>query len=1117
MNQKKHIPALRRTASAFLALALLGEASAHGGIKYWDNPEYKAFDVGDYAPGAVWHYDGIRNVGASEVHSTTTTTWKNLGTSGANNDVWIRYQKSGGGWANNNTGAPSSLASVDGKNLGSWTTNGFAFTGDSEWRSTGSIDTGTNYTIQELVTAKVSDQAYSWIYLMSVQKDSFAFAVDKSAGKLYWKTQDGTTANHPFISGDDLGYMTAILNGTDKTATFFSGTEIPTAGDDGFRQFSSVSGRSDNGYCICGYTGNDCLFAGTIHSYRYYKRVLTEEELAWNRVVDERRFFERTAPLPVTNVVVATSVAGATGAEPTGTYAVDGRHVFTAPATTNVSGIAYVCTGYTLETRNGDGWSTPVFHKAALYQPAAFVATDADCVRLTWQWAKADGLKNLDYTVDDYVWNGLVLFYDGICNVGTNQPHSYATTTWKNLGSAGAVNDMFLQRLNGAGNGWSAASDFSVVDGRDPGAWTDKGFVLKGDSRFRVVSTGGNAGSISTGTDYSLQMLLDAAAADQKQTYAFPFSLSANKYSFLLYKSGNFTWRTDNDGSQVGNNNPSSISGTAFDYVTAIANGTNNTTALFSGTTIPTSGNGFRQYESIVAHGTEKGYDLGGYGNNNYDYLLTGTIKSFRQYDHALSAEEVAQNRKVDDWRYFGIPDNPDVIVQSTVPYLRGDEPDGPYAVDVSHVFTAPATVTAKGIDYACDGYTIETWGPLGNTGDGWSAAMHYTGNSYAYTTSAGKVRLTWKWKATHGLRTAADYGFDDYSQAGIVWHFDGIYNQGVGVAHSTNATTTTWKNLVPHPVTPELFVQRINSGRNNYDNSSSALSSLAPAGGRDPGEWTADGFAMKGDSRWRGLGQIGPVANWTLQSLIDADVNDIANDIGYVVSASWPNFATVLRKNGNAPVPNSFHFNVQDAQAASSPRPYFQDASGKYDFATAILDSSDRTAKMFRGVTPPTGGGIADGYHQYSSITPYKDTNFALGAPAGSYDQFFIGTLKSIRYYDRVLTQEELTRNRNVDAVRYFGALGVTNVYVVAGGGTQTEAGAYKVEGEWTFSAETILEKGVEKAVSGYCLEELVDGVWKQKKRYEGTTYTYTEGTSPATVRLTWSGPPPGFMMIVR
>ena len=48
---------------AILPLVLL-TLSANAGIKYWDNPVFRAFDVGDYAPGAVWHFDGIRNVGA---------------------------------------------------------------------------------------------------------------------------------------------------------------------------------------------------------------------------------------------------------------------------------------------------------------------------------------------------------------------------------------------------------------------------------------------------------------------------------------------------------------------------------------------------------------------------------------------------------------------------------------------------------------------------------------------------------------------------------------------------------------------------------------------------------------------------------------------------------------------------------------------------------------------------------------------------------------------------------------------------------------------------------------------------------------------------------------------
>ena len=126
--------------AAIVACVVLA-MSVDAGIKYWDNPAFRAFDVGDYAPGAVWHFDGIRNVGADQPHSTTTTTWKNIGTTGSSNDVWIRYlNAAGSGWANSS--APASLGIVNGRNLGSWTENGFVFTGDSEWRAASPASTG---------------------------------------------------------------------------------------------------------------------------------------------------------------------------------------------------------------------------------------------------------------------------------------------------------------------------------------------------------------------------------------------------------------------------------------------------------------------------------------------------------------------------------------------------------------------------------------------------------------------------------------------------------------------------------------------------------------------------------------------------------------------------------------------------------------------------------------------------------------------------------------------------------------------------------------------------------------------------------------------------------------
>ena len=1065
-----------------LAIASVAPFTAHAGIKYWDNPAYRAFDVDCYVPGAVWHYDGIRNAGATEEHSTTTTTWKNLGSSGANNDVWVRYlNQAGNGWGNSS--APSSLGTVGGKNLGSWTEKGFTFTGDSELRSTGSISSGTSYTIQMLVDGAISGQTRAKPYLMSVQQNNFAFYVDRSNSKLCWGVENSSASDDPFISGDTLGYVTAILNGTDKTAAFFSGTKIPTDGN-GFQQFSSVSGKSDSGYCICGYTGTDGLFKGTMYSYRYYTRVLTEEEVAWNRVVDEQRFFGRKAPLPVTNVEVATAVAGADGAEPAGCYAVDGRHTFIAPATTNVNGTAYVCTGYTLEARSGEGWSDPVFHKAALYQPCACVVTEGECVRLTWQWAKAAGLKNLGYTVEDYVWDGLETFYDGICNQGTNVAHSYTATNWVNLGSIGYTNDVFVQRLKLDRSGWVDVPDLNTKEVNDPGYWTENGFTMKGTSRFRC----NDPGNFTVGKNYSLQMLIDAKASDQVTANSYPLGAEYQKFAFQLRKSdGTLFWKYESS------KQPTSwayMTGGVYDYMTAIARD-NNTQRFFDGTTEPTSGTGSWDNDSVDYTGT--GFCLGGYGKTKVDDLFVGTFKNFRQYDHALTSAEVAQNRKVDDWRYFGIPDNPNVVVQSTVPYLRGEEPDGSYAVDGSHVFTAPASVTAKGITYECDGYTVEEW-----DGSTWTNATSYESCSYTYNTSSGLVRLTWRWKATHGLRTAADYSFDDYSQAGLVWNYDGIRNRGYKDSdHDSSAST--WKNL--------------GSGGSQFDLS-------WKSGTTTTGSWADDGYVFRDGPRFWCGAHVGPVKSFTLQTLIDADIaSQPAHTHSYIMSVKTDSFnMSLVSPTYNGSASNSICWYAQGGMMM-----YFHTKDLHYTFATAMMDFESKTAMMFPGTEIPTEYveygpyGKQRLFHQYTSVNAIEDSGYGLGNANNANANGMNGKIKSFRYYDRVLTEEEIVRNRNVDAVRYFGELGVTNVYVVAGGGTQAETGAYKVEGEWAFTAENIVKDSVTKNVAAYYTEELVNGAWTNKTRHEGATYTYTEGTSPSTVRLTWASQPEAFIMTVR
>ena len=65
---------------------------------------------------------------------------------------------------------------------------------------------------------------------------------------------------------------------------------------------------------------------------------------------------------------------------------------------------------------------------------ATLVASSADAGLKYWTTGR--------YDADSYVQDGLVLNYDGIRNVGIDQPHSMTTTTWVNLGSEGSKYDL---------------------------------------------------------------------------------------------------------------------------------------------------------------------------------------------------------------------------------------------------------------------------------------------------------------------------------------------------------------------------------------------------------------------------------------------------------------------------------------------------------------------------------------------------------------------------------------------------------------------------------------------------------------------------------------------------
>ena len=686
-------------------------------VKYWDNPDFRAYDVGDYASGAVWNFDGIRNQGADQPHSTTATTWKNLGSSGSSNDLFVRVlNQAGNDWANGS--ALASLGIINGRNTGSWTENGFTLTGDSEFRSTGPINTGTDHTLQMLIDAANADQINENPCPFAPSQWDFNFNIEPANSKIFWRNNGGAS---PFMTGDTFDYMTAILNGTDMTRVFFKGVTPPTSGN-GFRQFESVSGYSTSGYCIGGHSGTSSLLVGTIKSFRYYKRVLTQEELMWNRVVDEARYFGRRAPIPVTNVVLASSYIRLNGTEPNGCYALDGEgYTFTAPASRMCRSRVWHCTGYTIETWDGSAWSAPVAHDGE----TSYTASNGGKVRLTWQWTGGDGL--VTYDIDDYVWEGLVLFWDSIRNVGRDLPHDPGSINWINLGSDGSTHDLFLQRLKADGSAYERVTGFAADGGRDPGAWTDNGFSCAGNSRFRSNAT------VKVLTNCTVQTLIDARASSD--THMFVLSISEGLYSLRLTEQGTFLWYYQNAFAMSFDNASHS-----YRYATGLLNGAALTAAFFSGTTAPTSAGGtesaFSLLDSVSPYSTS-GYSIGGGSSGTLSGLMVGTIRKLRYYNRVLSDAEVAQNRAVDDYRFFG-PSATNVFVVAG----GGVQAEtGVCQVSGTWTFTATSVAREDGTLAPVLGYSIET---LSN--GRWVGRTWHVGASYTYTvgTDPATVRLKW-------------------------------------------------------------------------------------------------------------------------------------------------------------------------------------------------------------------------------------------------------------------------------------------------------------------------------------------------------------------------------------
>ena len=1118
----------RTTRLSLLALSTIAlPVAGLAGVKYWSNPAFKAYDADAYVQdGLVLNYDGIRNVGLDQEHSYDTTTWVNLGSGGSANNATA--------WSRNTSNTSTSWT----KNsilYGEWTDSGFSFNQRSRWEIPGSfsLDQFTVQLVTDITRANAQDSSGRMYAVFGNGNNSNSQAAWKTLGVatlksvgygngMYFPMDNWGYSKRPSIPDATVKYFTGAQ---DTSAAYaVSGTDLSaaTTANYGYISGRTVSGPvSFTGICL-GSNGNGSQsLTGTIKNFRLYpNRVLSTDELIWNRAVDETRFFG-AAPLmeiPVTNVVVAS----AGGNEPIGNYAVDASgHAFTAPATRIDDGLEYALDGYAVETWDSatGTWGEPVD-----YQGASYSATDSGKVRLTWKWHATTGLltrwNDAAHDIGDYVQDGLVLHFDGIRNVGADAPHDDAAVVWKNIAPGGGY-DLLAYHYTGSGRAYGFA------DADTNSYWTADGFHFSG--AHPVCDFFFHAGTITVPATYTMQILVDANTIDQKNggtvTYPVcfnPWNLSTvgirrkeddanNTHSFYL--------AADVMLGDIGSQRPRDSNLFCLDYGTAILdvieteNGEVGGATFFTGTTIeskdklyrPTmwAANGWQT--GVVAKATSSsGFAFGGMvggQSGNGAQAFNGKIKSFRLYDRPLTEAQLSQNRIVDEARFFGGPSVTNVEVATTFSFLQGAEDAGAYGVRGAYTFTCPETsATVRGVEYALDGYTIETL----DATYGWNSATAtaYTGNSYTYTEgeSPEKVRLTWRWKPVRGIRTASDYTVEDCVANGLDLHYDGICNVGKDSPH--DGLTRVWRNLA-------------RSGDHDLKYGAGTIS------------WNSDGHAFNGSTYFTAPVFTFPFRD-TFQSLLDADpTSQPASDgIAYWFFPSGNIVANndAWQRVGALSVRTSWkgvEYAGHGHQADKRPHNLYDAAGKRYasDVPVTWVNAAKDETRIF--VTPAAtnvyGTTQNSGAMQYTAVANAGPSAvpFYIGGPSSG--QRLRGTVKNFRHYDRVLTDAEFQRNRQVDSARFFGVLATTNLVVEADGfEASPAAGEYFVEGSYDFSVAAV-EGGA--TPTGYKLQDWdeANAVWTNTRYFEGTSCTFAVADATAAkTKLSWCETKP-FMLIVR
>ncbi len=647
--------------------------------------------------GLIACWDGIENAGAGQ-HDAAATVWKDAigGYEFTLNGVTVNADRM---TFAGSTSSYGTLSAAD-------TTSSFVAAKDGTMEIVYRSDTG----------------AGTQVLLQSTDSSGLAFGIF-SGNNIILRSSSSTAAQMlPFTSGANTNCVSVFYTSRVPVSAVVNGGKMALSG-------SNYWGSPGTTTVIGKRASNASGFLGSIYCIRLYNRHLSDEEIAANYEIDQKRFILRTDE---STLQVSSSVEGISSSPSPDYGPVYGLAAGAAvPATcghtevTNSNGSVYSCTGWKLYNENDAVVSNGTESAFTYVHP-----TPAAYRKLEWQW-------EIKSPPTRYVQDGLIACWDGIENAGAGV-HEDNVAVWKSIvgGYEFTLNNVTVDAncMTFAGS----TSSYGTLSATD----TASTFLAAKSGTLEIVYRS------RTGTGSQVIMQSTGAAGMAFSIWETSKILPYTSSSQAAQLSFSFTSGTEVNFAAV-----RYVSGAP---VTAIANGSALSPANASSWASPGS-------ETIIGNRYTKA------SANSFP----GSIYAIRLYDRQLTDSEILANQSIDQQRFSQSVDNSRLVISSTPEGAGRPSPANGYltglAAGTNFIVTCGGAITwtnaAETIEYSCAGWRLY------DANDSIVDSGNTLSFVYAHPTPAAFRRLEWVWQpsAVKGNVVAGADG--SVSPSGTAWY----------------------------------------------------------------------------------------------------------------------------------------------------------------------------------------------------------------------------------------------------------------------------------------------------------------------------------------------------------